>query len=378
MKKLAIITTHPIQYNAPLFKLLSERNKIEIKVFYTWENSKDKVFDKKFGKEIKWDIPLLDGYDYTFVKNTSKNQGSHNKQGIINPTLNSEIEEWQVDAVLIYGWNFDSHLKAMKYFKGKIPVYFRGDSTLIDELKRYKTLLRRIWLKYIYRKIDFAFYVGTNNKNYYLKHGLNESQLIFAPHAIDNDRFYDKTSEYSQKAKLWRTEIGFTENDKVVIFVGKFEKKKNPLMLIEAAKHFENNDDIKFLFVGNGELENEMRQKAGKNVHFLPFQNQTQMPIVYRLGNIFCLPSLFNETWGLSVNEAMACGLPVIVSNKVGCAVDIVKDGINGCIFESDNIFDLKQKLFFIENNISNFVQNSEQIISHWNFEKIAEKIETI
>ena len=131
MRNLAIITSHPIQYNAPLFKLISERKKIKIKVFYTWEQSKEKVFDEKFGKEINWDIPLLEGYDYTFVKNISKKPNSGSFKGVINPTLNKEIENWKADAILVFGWNHHSHFKAMRYFKGKIPVYFRGDSTLL-------------------------------------------------------------------------------------------------------------------------------------------------------------------------------------------------------------------------------------------------------
>jgi hypothetical protein len=110
--KLAIVTTHPIQYNAPVFRLLSVRNNINTKVFYTWGKGvlKDK-FDPGFGKIISWDLPLLDDYQYTFVDNISKKPGSHHFNGIVNPTLNYEIEKWGADAILIFGWNFNSHLK---------------------------------------------------------------------------------------------------------------------------------------------------------------------------------------------------------------------------------------------------------------------------
>ena len=374
MKKLAIITTHPIQYNAPLFKLLSERNKIQIKIFYTWEQSQEKVFDKKFGKEIKWDIPLLEGYDYTFVKNSSKNPNSGSFKGVVNPALNKEIENWQANAILVFGWNHHSHFKAMRYFKGKIPVFFRGDSTLLDEVAGYRTILRRIWLKFVYRYINFAFYVGKNNKDYFLKHGLKEKQLIFAPHAIDNKRFFDTTGEYEKKAKDRRKELGILENEKTFLFVGKFEAKKNPLLLIEAAKDFPN---YKFLFVGNGELEKEMKQKAGKNIMFLPFQNQTQMPVIYRLSDVYVLPSQgMGETWGLAVNEAMACKKAILVSNKVGCAINLVKDNENGFVFKSKDLDDLKQKIALFENNYLNFGEKSSEIIKKWSFIEIAKAIE--
>jgi glycosyltransferase involved in cell wall biosynthesis len=373
VKKLAIIITHPIQYYSPLFKLLCERNKIQIKVFYTWEQSKEKVFDAKFGREIKWDIPLLEGYDYTFVKNISKKPSSGTFKGVINPTLNFEIENWKADAILVFGWNHQSHFKAMRHFKGKIPVYFRGDSTLIDEVSGIKTILRRIWLKFVYRYVDTAFYAGTNNKQYYLKHGLHENQLKFTPHAIDNERFYDKQREYQNKASDRRKELEISENEIVLLFVGKFEKKKNPLLLIEAAKLL---PEYKFLFVGNGELEEEMKQKATKNVFFLPFQNQSLMPVIYRIGEIYVLPSSHNETWGLAVNEAMACGKPVLVSDKVGCAVDLVKPGENGYIFKLTNLEDLMQKITLFENNLEKFGEKSKEIINDWSFEEIAKEIE--
>ena len=376
MKKLAIITTHPIQYNAPLFKLISERQNISIKVFYTWEQSKEKVFDEKFGKEIKWDIPLLEGYEYTFVKNTAKKPNSAKFKGVINPTLNQEIENWQANAILVFGWNHDSHFKAMRYFKGKIPVYFRGDSTIIDEKPGIKTILRRTWLKFIYRYIDFALYVGTNNKQYFLKHGLKETQLIFAPHAIDNNRFFDNSGDYSKTAEIWRKELNYSIDDIVLLFVGKFEAKKNPILLINAAKQL---PQFKFLFVGNGVLENQMKEESKdfENIKFLSFKNQSTMPIVYRLCNVLVLTSAYNETWGLAVNEAMACGKAILVSNKVGCAVDLVENGKNGYIFESNNLKDLvlKIKTFNID-NLKEFGEASKKIICNYNFERISLVVE--
>jgi len=189
-KRLAIITTHPIQYNAPLFELLTQRGVIEVKVFYTWGKAVlSNKFDPGFGKVINWDIDLLKGYAYTFLQNISNNPGSSHYNGINNPTIVNEIEDWQADAVLVYGWNFKSHLKCMRYFKGKLPVYFRGDSTMLNKKKTVKSLFRRIFLKWVYSYVDNAFYVGQSNFDYFKKHGLKKNELIFAPHAIDNARF---------------------------------------------------------------------------------------------------------------------------------------------------------------------------------------------
>ncbi len=375
MKKLAIITTHPIQYNAPLFEMLSRRNQITIKVFYTWHDAQDKIFDSKFGRQIKWDIPLLRGYDYCFVKNTSTNQNTRHFGGMVNPTLNQEIEQWQADAVLVYGWNFKSHFGAMRYFKNKIAVFFRGDSTLLDEKQNIKQIVRRLWLTYVYRYVDCGLYVGSNNKDYFLKHRLKENQLIFAPHSIDNSRFADNNGEYLQKAVAWRKELGIAETDKVVLFVGKFEPKKNPLLLLTLANKLENMKNLKFVFVGNGELEETMKAKQSNNMIFLPFQNQSIMPVVYRLGNILVLPSTHNETWGLVINEALVCGLSIIASHKVGSARDLVLADKTGYVFESNNLNELESCLFRVLS--PQFVYNNE-IINTFSYEKLCEAIEKL
>ena len=191
MKKLAIITTHPIQYHAPLYELLTSRGHLSLKVFYTWGESvlKDK-YDPGFGKVVEWDIPLLKGYDYAFLENISTDKGSHHFNGIINPDIIRTVQAYQPDAVLVYGWSFSSHLKLMRAFKGRVPVLFRGDSTLLDEAGGLSRLKRRLFLRWVYRYSDYALYVGKNNADYFIKAGLKERQLVFGPHAIDNDRFY--------------------------------------------------------------------------------------------------------------------------------------------------------------------------------------------
>ena len=378
--RLAIITTHPIQYNAPVFKLLSQRNVIKIKVFYTWGEAvlKDK-YDPGFGKIILWDIPLLDGYEYTMMNNVSNNPGSHHFKGIINPTLINEIESWGATAVLIYGWSFNSHLKCMRYFKGKIPVYFRGDSNLLVEGgNTFKKWIRKYFLTWVYSYIDIAFYVGQANKRYFINNGLKCDQLIFAPHAIDNNRF----SNFSNHS--FRIDLGISSEKIVFLFAGKFESIKNPLLLMNAFLKIGNINSV-LLFVGNGPLENELKNKwmqlnsEMKNcIHFLDFQNQTLMPDIYKTADVFVLPSQ-GETWGLSINEAMASSKAILVSDKCGAALDLVKDNQNGFVFESNNEKSLINKMELLikqKEMLVDFGQCSFEIIRDWSFEKIALIIE--
>lgn len=380
-KKLAIITSHPIQYNAPMFALLTKSEVIQPKVFYTWSQSKETLFDKDFGKTIEWDIPLLDGYDYEFVENVASDPGPHHRKGIDCPGLPAAIENWGADAILIFGWNYKAHLGAMKYFKGKTPVYFRGDSTLIDETGGVKQILRRLYLKWVYRYADYAFYVGKNNKEYFLKHGLPNDKLFFAPHAIDNDRFNDSTGDYQKEAAKMRKELNIPEEDIVVLFVGKFESKKNPLILIEAAKKI-NDKKLHFVFVGNGDWEGEMKKqsKGMDNIHYLAFQNQSRMPVMYYLSDILALPSQGpGETWGLVVNEAMACGRAILVSTRAGCYLDLVENGRNGYVFESGNIHQCVESIEKMnsKNVCGKMGLESQKMINDWSFADIVKSLET-
>jgi len=379
-KKLAIISSHPIQYNATMFALLSKSDIIEPKIFYTWSQSKESLFDVDFGKTIEWDIPLLDGYEYEFVENIAADPGPHHGKGIDCPGLPAAIENWGADAILIFGWNYKAHNTAMKYFKGKIPIYFRGDSTLIDETGGIKQLLRRLYLKWIYRNTDYAFYVGKNNKEYFLAHGVAEDKLFFAPHAIDNNRFNDSTGEYQKEASKMRDELKIPKEDVVVLFVGKFESKKNPLILIEAAKKIDDSS-LHFVFVGNGDWEDEMKnQSTGmSNIHYLAFQNQSRMPVIYYMADILALPSQGpGETWGLVVNEAMACGRAILVSTKAGCFSNLVKNGKNGYIFESGNVNECVESIKKMNNKktCEEMGKQSQKMIQTWSFAEIVKSLE--
>ncbi|MDB5136541.1 MAG: glycosyl transferase family 1 [Mucilaginibacter sp.] len=376
--RLAIITTHPIQYYAPVFKLLNERGRIDINVFYTLGPENGDRYDQGFGKSISWDIPLVEGYPYEWVENAALQPGSHHYKGIKTPTLIQEVQAWQPDAVLVFGWAYQSHLKALRYFKGRIPVYFRGDSTLLDETQGLKKLLRAVFLYWVYQHVDHAFYVGTNNKAYFKKYGLKDKQLSFAPHAIDNQRFgVDRKDE----ASALRRKLGVKNSDILILFAGKFSDKKSPVLLADAFLNLKK-PDVHLLFAGNGKLEQQLESKArgAGNIHFMDFQNQLYMPVIYQAADLFCLPSKGpGETWGLAVNEAMACGKAILVSDKVGCAVDLVKEKYNGAIFKSGKIFDLTaclEQLTTSRPQLERMGNHSAEMIKDWNFLKIAEAIE--
>ncbi len=380
MKKLAIITTHPIQYYAPVFQLIRQRQKIDLKVFYTvgqqYHSSKH---DPGFGKDVSWDIPLMEGYTYQWIENTSSRPGTRSFMGIKTPGLIKEIGNYHPDAVLVIGWAYQGHLQALRYFKNKAPVYFRGDSTLLTGDTGIKRLFRYFLLKWVYSHVDHAFYAGKNNKAYFLKYGLKESQLSFTPHAIDNERF---SASRAQEASALRASLKVNNDQVLILFAGKFEPVKNVELLLTAFIKIKQ-PDVHLLLVGNGIEEEKLKSQAKSceiagNIHFIPFKNQSEMPVYYQAADLYCLPSK-SESWGLSVNEAMACGKAVLTSDKAGCAADLIVDGQNGAVFkegDADNLAACLNTLTTNKAQLAVFGERSEALIKDWNFLNIAKAIE--
>jgi glycosyltransferase involved in cell wall biosynthesis len=319
--KLAIVSTHPIQYYAPVFRGLASVTHLQPRVFYTWSQAASgNLADADFGRTLAWDVPLTEGYDYEFVDNVARDPGLHHFFGIRTPGLARRIEKFGADAVLVYAWNLASHLGVMRRFKGRVPVFFRGDSTLIDEVSPARRLLRRLLLGTIYRHVDVAIAPGAASRDYFEWCGLDATDVELAPHSVDTRRF---GAADSARAAAWRAELGIPAGATVFLFAGKFIAKKDPLLLAEAFRQA--GGDAHLVFIGGGALEAPLRALAHPRIHVLPFQNQSVMPLAYRLGDVFVLPSRGpGETWGLVLNEAMACGLPVITTTRVGGARDLV------------------------------------------------------
>jgi glycosyltransferase involved in cell wall biosynthesis len=345
-RRIAFVVSHPVQYYAPLYRRLA--GSMEVRVFFTWHGGGTAVVDHGFGKSIAWDIPLTEGYNYEVVPNTSRSPGSHHFWGLKNPELGSRVFGWKPDVVHITGYSYASHLGLMHacYRRG-VTSLFRGDSHLLDQQHGIKWVLKKQLLKQIFRWPSAFLCVGTHNRDYYKAFGVPNSRLFDCPHSIDVDRFAGLGFDYDQKAAVWRNELGIVPTQKTVLFAGKFEPKKRPVEFMRCFLKFVRDDTI-LIMVGDGQLGSEVRHLASlhpQRIRVLPFQNQQQMPVVYRLGHVFVLPSGWGETWGLAVNEALSSGRRVLVSDRVGCATDVVHPGINGDVFRMEDWSDCGLKL---------------------------------
>jgi glycosyltransferase involved in cell wall biosynthesis len=319
---------------------LAQGGDVQIRVFFTWHAGQESIQDRGFGIPVAWDIPLTQGYDYELVPNVAADPGTHHFFGLRNPQLVKRVAAWQPDCVHITGWAWCSHLLAMREFHRRgVPTLFRGDSHLLDAgPKGPRWRVKRALLRHVYAWPSACLFVGEANREYYEAFGVQAKRLLHCPHSIDVDRFAEPAAEYEMQAAQWRSTLGIAQTQFILLFAGKFEAKKRPLELMHAVQALDRHD-IVLVMVGDGELGMEVRSLAASDqdrFRVLPFQNQSRMPVVYRLGDLFVLPSAYGETWGLAVNEAMASGRAVIVSDCVGCARDVIDDSC-GRVFPTEN-----------------------------------------
>jgi glycosyltransferase involved in cell wall biosynthesis len=337
MPRIAFVNTHPVPYYAPLHRALAARPGWRVRVFFTWHDGAHAMPDAGFHRPVAWDVALTDGYESELVPNVvSRDPGPHRRGGLRNPTLLRRVRAWRPDAVIVTGNAYPSHRALLRRLPAAgIPVLFRGDSHLLDRADDRWWWLKRLGLRWTYRRVALALYVGSHNRRYFAACGVPPERLASCPHSIDTARFREPEPALSDEARAWRRSLGITDDQLVLLFAGKFEPKKAPLELMEAVTRLPTGQVV-LLLVGSGELEGHVAHRAARDparYRVVPFQNQSRMPAVYRLGDAFVLPSLRDETWGLAVNEALASGRPAIVSDRVGCAPDLIEEGVNGHTF---------------------------------------------
>ncbi|MDA7881483.1 glycosyltransferase family 4 protein [Akkermansiaceae bacterium] len=345
-KRLAVVISHPIQYYSPWFRHLADRKELELKVFYLWDFGIKETTDEKFGTSFSWDIPLLDGYKFEFLKNQSKDPGTHHFRGLDNPSAVSALSKWKPDAILIFGYNYATHLRIILSRQlRKTPMIFRGDSHNLFPTKGWKQKISRNLRAMIFKRFQTFLSVGQANEEYFKSCGIPKKKIQRAYHCVDNDRFQQAAPKAEKEARKWRKELGIPKDAFVFLFAGKFESKKRPLDLLAAFEKIDS-PNCALLLIGGGEHEKKLKKTKDERVFFAPFQNQSQMPKVYATGDIVMLPSYGRgETWGLAINEAMNLARPAIVSSHVGCGPDLVIEGKTGWIFPAGDIKALRKAM---------------------------------
>ncbi len=328
MVQLKILSSHPVQYHVPFFREIA-LNGLGIEVSYYHQGTAGRVsHDAGFGIDIDWDIDLLSGYAYRiFLKDTA------NYHWIEQLRLASRMLSWALGnrqiPLLIMGW-FSELIWLIWLVRILLhaPVIMMCETTPLSFAATQKPRWRNSLLKWLLQHTAANLFIGSRNQAFLLDHGVLMERLFPAPYSIDNDRFAAEIRRLLPERRELCHKYGLDPDMPTYLFCGKLIHKKRPLQLLDSYLSAGLADRAQLLYVGDGELRSELAQRIQllrlKHVHLLGFLNQSDMPQAYVLGEILCLVSEQTETWGLVVNEALACGRPVIVSNMVGCGPDLV------------------------------------------------------
>jgi len=341
--RLAIVTSHPIQYAAPLYAYLSRDPELELTVLYASDFSLRGARDAGFGAELQWDIDLLAGYASIFLGESSRTRIVGGFWSLICPELAWEIRRARYDAVWIHGQQFAAYVLAFALAKLQgIPVLTRGDTHLALSRPPLRAALRRVLLGLQYRHIDRFLAVGSKNRAYYRAYGVPEERIFDVPFSVDNERFARDSALSPGERRAARARLGAKEGQVVLLYASKLMRRKHPDDLLRAAaKLLARGHPVHVVIAGSGELDEELRQLAAgldllERVCFTGFVNQRALPALYGACDVFVLPAE-DEPWGLIVNEVMCAGLPVVVGAEVGCAPDLVQPDVNGSWCEPGN-----------------------------------------
>jgi glycosyltransferase involved in cell wall biosynthesis len=332
--RLAVMASHPIQYYAPIFRALASR--CDLHVFYAQQITPQHHSQSGFAVAFQWDVDLLSGYGSSFLHNVSKTPAPDRFWGSDTPEIAVRLQERGFDALLVMGWYLKSFVQAIWAAKRLgIPVLIRGDSQLSTPRAALKRVTKTAIYPPLLRMFDAALYVGHRSREYYLHYRYPQSRLFFSPHCIDNEWFATRAT--GQARERLRAKLGIAPGVTALLFAGKLVPFKHPCDIIAAAARCRaRGAQIELIVAGSGELEAKMRKEARElrlPIHFLGFRNQTGMPEAYAAADLLALASNGAETWGLVASEALACGRPIVISDKCGCAPDLAADKKAGRAF---------------------------------------------
>jgi len=338
-----MVTSHVVQYASPVFRKIAQDGRIDLEVAYCSMQGAKSGVDPGFGVEVSWDTPLLEGYPWTYMPNRALRPGIGRFFGLLNPGLWKLIRKGKFDAVFISGYFYASAwiaIIAAKWYG--VPILFTTEAHSLRSWaaqSKWKIRFKKVLVRQILSLGKVLLTMSSGSAAQLKLLGFPEDRIVLTPYSVDNDWWNARASNVDRDAvrASWRIPAGAS----VLLFCAKMQPWKGPLDLLEAFSRASAPNSF-LVFAGDGPLRNSVEQRARElaivdRIRFLGFVNQTQLPAVYRASDLLVLPSIY-EPFGLVVNEAMLCGCPVIVSDRVGAKFDLVRPGENGYIFPVGNV----------------------------------------
>lgn len=370
--RLAIVASHVVQYQDPFYRKLAADPALDVEVLFCSDEGARMYLDRDMATTLRWDIDLLEGYAHRFVRNLGFGEGFFR---LINPGLVPAIARGRYDAVLFMtGWAWLSAWIGFAACRiSDTPFLLFGDSSFLTGSQSLRGKIAAATKRALFGLAGGFMTSGAWNANYYAAHGADPRLFFPMPWAADNERFAAASQFAPGERDAMRASLGIRDDEIVIVFSAKLIPRKDPMTLLRAMQQSDQRQRLAVLFLGDGELRPQLESYAREHdLHaiFAGFINQTALPKHYAIGDVFCLPSLF-EPRGTVINEAMAAGLPVIATTRCGAAGDIVRHGENGFIFEPGDVAALARAFDAIADADlrARMSERSRAIIATWSYD---------
>lgn len=380
--RLVCVSTVPIYYHSPLYREVAKDPRVSFRVIYTSDGGVRPI-DNGFGQGISWDVDLLTGYDSEFISSAGRNPIAGSFSSVRPGDLLIRLKQARPEVLWVHGYNYLSlQLAASVQRVRRRPLLIREEQTLLERRSLSKTLLKELGLRWLFRNV-IGLYIGTENRRWFEHYGVAPDHLFPTGYNVDNDRLQRSSQSLRPQRERLRRQFGIPPNaGPVVLTVSRLIPKKQPLFLLEAFRRARARAPCALLVVGSGPMEALLREAVERDgipdVFFAGFLNQTRVPEAYACADIFALVSKEHEPWGLVVNEAMNFGLPIVVSDKVGCSTDLVSRGRNGSVSPATDmgaVTDALVELICRPDLRERYGSASLQIVARWSAERAAQGV---
>ncbi|MCU1323114.1 MAG: glycosyl transferase group 1 [Acidobacteriaceae bacterium] len=356
---------------------------VELTVLYGSDFSVKGYKDDGFGVDVKWDLPLLDGYRHEFLP-VLRDIGTQTVTSPLNSGIVSRLrgsrEILPYDLLWVHGYAMVNSMVAMVAAKALgIPVLLRSDSSLKDRPRGgLKLVVKGLFFELLRELVDGVLVAGTLNEEYWRYYFGNTKPLFRMPYAVDNDYFQRRAAEVVPERGALQAELGLEPGRPVILFVSKLQFRKHCDHLLEAYQklvaEMRGGPAPYLVIVGDGEARGQLESAAAglEGVRFCGFRNQSELPRFFDLATVFVLPSR-HEPWGLIVNEVMNAGKAVIVTDDVGAHPDLITDGVEGFVYPVGDVAALQEalrKLVETPGLAEQMGQAGLARISRWSFEE--------
>jgi glycosyltransferase involved in cell wall biosynthesis len=349
---------------------------IDLTVYYLVTDRIADKADNELGFSPNWDTPVTEGYRRVacppeFVRR-------------VRFLWRECLVDGDYDLVIVPGYaRLDTNLLALAPRRRALGM--RLDTAPIYAEPAWKAWFKRIVLRQFFRRFATFHPVGSLTEGFLETLGVSASKMFRFPYAADNAYLAERANQFRHEREGILSDLRISSGSFVVLGVLKFVPRENPMELLRGFHLFhEEFPDSALILVGAGPLQRELNAyiaagKLANSVRLVGYAKYSDLPKWYAISNVFVHPAIW-ECWGVSVNEAMACGLPVVASSSVGSSYDLIQDGANGYQYRSGDVKALAGCLTRIASRPDRggeLGECSQRLIKAWDFEATMRSLES-